>query len=88
MSTSSLELRLKAFRLPSFIAYYAELAERGSKDGWDYIRYLDELAALDQSFAENVRLVTVVGWGGQGKTRLVQRYLSIASDPPKSKRFF
>jgi hypothetical protein len=37
-----LELRLKAFRLPSFLAHYAELAERAAQGGWSHGRYLDE----------------------------------------------
>ena len=60
MSTSSLELRLKAFRLPSFIAYYAELAERGDKDGWDYVRYLDELAALEANDRTDRRITRLL----------------------------
>lgn len=47
MSASSLELRLKAFRLPSFLAHYARLAERAAKGGWSHERYLDELAAIE-----------------------------------------
>lgn len=47
MSTESLELRLKAFRLPSFLAHYAELAEQAAKGGWSHVHYLDELAGLE-----------------------------------------
>ena len=47
MSTETLELRLKAFRLPSFLAHYASLAEQAGKGGWSHTHYLDELAALE-----------------------------------------
>ena len=47
MSTESLELRLKAFRLPSFLAHYESLAERGQKETWKHIQYLEELSALE-----------------------------------------
>ena len=47
MNTETLELRLKAFRLPSFLAHYAPLAEQAAKDGWSHTHYLDELAAVE-----------------------------------------
>ena len=47
MSASTLELRLKAFHLPSFLAHYATLAERGAKGGWSHVHYLEELAAIE-----------------------------------------
>lgn len=45
MSGATLELRLKAFRLPSFVAHYASLAEQAAQGGWSHLQYLDELAA-------------------------------------------
>lgn len=47
MRTESLELRLRAFRLPSFLAHYAPLAEQAAEGGWGHVQYLDELAALE-----------------------------------------
>lgn len=47
MSAPTLELRLKAFHLPSFLAHYATLAERGAKGGWSHVHYLEELAAVE-----------------------------------------
>lgn len=47
MSAEALELRLRGFRLPSFIAHYAGLAEQAAREGWSHVRYLDELAALE-----------------------------------------
>lgn len=47
MSTPTLELRLKAFHLPSFSAHYTTLAEHAAKGGWSHVHYLDELAAVE-----------------------------------------
>ena len=47
MSTQTLELRLKGFRLPSFLAHYAPLAEQAAQGGWSQVHYLDELAAVE-----------------------------------------
>lgn len=47
MNTSSLELRLKAFHLPTFVTYYDELAERAQKESWKPVRYLEELCSLE-----------------------------------------
>ncbi len=47
MRTESLELRLRAFRLPSFLAHYAPLAEQAAQGGRGHVQYLDELAALE-----------------------------------------
>ncbi len=46
MSTETLELQLKAFRLPSFLAHYAPLADQAAKGGWSHTHYLDELMEL------------------------------------------
>ena len=47
MNAPSLQLRLKALRLPSFAAHYATLAEQAAKGGWSHTKYLDELAAVE-----------------------------------------
>ena len=47
MSIETLDLRLKAFRLPSFVAHYGGLADLATKGGWSHVRYLDELAAIE-----------------------------------------
>ena len=47
MSTETLDLRLKAFRLPAFLSHYAPLADQAAQGGWSHIHYLDELAALE-----------------------------------------
>ena len=43
----TLELRLKALRLPSFLEQYIELAERAAAEGWSYVRYLAELVSRE-----------------------------------------
>lgn len=60
MSTQTLELRLKAFRLPSFLAHYAELAEQAAKGGWSHVHYLDELAAMEAVERTERRIVRLL----------------------------
>lgn len=43
----TLQLRLKAMHLPSFLENYVELAERGTAESWSHTRYLTELVALE-----------------------------------------
>ncbi len=43
----TLELRLKALRLPSFLEQYIELAERAAAEGWSHVRYLAELVTQE-----------------------------------------
>ena len=43
----TLELRLKALRLPSFLEQYLELAERAAAEGWSHVRYLAELVTQE-----------------------------------------
>ena len=43
----TLQLRLKAMHLPSFLENYVELAERGTAESWSHVRYLTELVALE-----------------------------------------
>lgn len=56
----ALELRLKAFHLPSFLAHYAPLAERAAAGGWDHVRYLDELAHLEANERADRRLARLL----------------------------
>jgi DNA replication protein DnaC len=43
----TLELRLRALRLPSFLEQYLELAERAGAEGWNHVRYLAELVTQE-----------------------------------------
>ncbi len=56
MTESTLTLRLKAFRLPSFLGNYQDLAERAKKQGWSHVRYLDELANIEAQDRKDRRI--------------------------------
>ena len=43
----TLQLRLKAMHLPSFLEHYLGLAERAAAEGWSHVRYLTELVTLE-----------------------------------------
>ncbi len=45
-----------------------------------FVGRIDELAAIERQFADGARLVTLVGPGGAGKTRLAWRYLETRLD--------
>jgi DNA replication protein DnaC len=47
VADETLQLRLKALHLPSFLEHYAELAQRAATEGWNHIRYLTELVTLE-----------------------------------------
>jgi DNA replication protein DnaC len=56
----TLELRLKALRLPSFLAHYIELAERASAEGWTPVRYVAELVMLEASERADRRITRLL----------------------------
>lgn len=60
MNASPLEMRLKAFRLPSFTTYYDEFAERARAADWDHVRYLAELAAIEASDRADRRMTRLL----------------------------
>jgi DNA replication protein DnaC len=43
----TLQLRLKAMHLPSFLEHYVELGQRAAAEGWSHVRYLTELVTLE-----------------------------------------
>jgi DNA replication protein DnaC len=43
----SLPVSLRALRLPSFVAYHDEVAQRAEKEGWSFTQYLSHLAELE-----------------------------------------
>ena len=47
MRSETLEIRLKAFHLPSFLANYQGTATKAEKAGFGYVRYLETLAELE-----------------------------------------
>ena len=56
----TLELRLKALHLPSFLAHYVELAERAAAEGWSHVRYLAELVTLEAEERANRRITRLL----------------------------
>jgi DNA replication protein DnaC len=49
-------MRLKAFRLPSFLANYMELARKAEKSGWTHLAYLEALAELEAQDRQDRRV--------------------------------
>jgi DNA replication protein DnaC len=60
MNSDTLELRLKAFRLPAFLAYYDELAQRARDADWSHVQYLHELAAVEAQERGDRRLTRLL----------------------------
>lgn len=56
----TLELRLKALRLGSFLAHYATLAERAAAEGWSHLPYLAELVTLEATERSDRRIVRLL----------------------------
>ncbi|MFQ5853452.1 MAG: IS21-like element helper ATPase IstB [Candidatus Binatia bacterium] len=56
MRSQTLELRFKAFRLPSFLANYAEVAKKAERAGWGHLQYLEALAELEAEDRRNRRI--------------------------------
>ena len=56
----TLELRLKALRLPSFLAHYLALAERGATEGWSHVRYLAEIVTLEANERADRRITRLL----------------------------
>lgn len=56
MRSEALEIRLKAFRLPSFLANYVEVAKRAEKAGWVPVQYLESLSELESQDRQNRRV--------------------------------
>ena len=56
----TMELRLKALRLPSFLAHYLSLAERAAAEGWGHARYLAELVMLEASERADRRITRLL----------------------------
>lgn len=54
----TLELRLKALRLPSFLEQYLEVAERATVEGWSHVRYLAELVTEEAADRAEPQLST------------------------------
>ncbi len=46
-SGDGLDMKLRSLRLPSFVAHHEEVSKRAEKGGWQFDRYLDELAEIE-----------------------------------------
>ena len=56
----TLELRLRALHLPSFVEQYIELAERAATEGWGHVRYLAELVTLEATDRTDRRITRLL----------------------------
>ena len=56
----TLQLRLKAMHLPSFLEHHVELAHRAAAEGWSHVRYLVELVALEASERSDRRMTRLL----------------------------
>ena len=56
VSQQSLDMMLKALRLPSFHAHYEETAITSERQGWTFSRYLHQLCELELSERERRRV--------------------------------
>src|SRR5207302_8152887 len=57
---ATLELRLKAMHLPSFLEHYLELAQRAAVEGWSHVRYLTELVTLEANDRADRRMTRLL----------------------------
>lgn len=56
MKNDALEIRLKAFHLPSFVANYREQATKAESSGWRHVQYLETLAEIEADDRQNRRV--------------------------------
>ena len=56
MKSEALEICLKAFHLPSFLANYQDQAKKAEKAGWGHVHYLETLAELEADDRQNRRV--------------------------------
>jgi DNA replication protein DnaC len=56
----TMQLRLKAMHLPSFLEHYVELAQRAAAEGWNHVRYLTELVTLEANDRADRRMTRLL----------------------------
>jgi len=56
----TLQLRLKAMHLTSFLEHYLELAQRAAAEGWSHVRYLTELVTLEANDRADRRMTRLL----------------------------
>jgi DNA replication protein DnaC len=60
ITDETLQLRLKAMHLPSFLEHYLELGERAASEGWSHVRYLTELVTLEANARADRRMTRLL----------------------------
>jgi DNA replication protein DnaC len=60
MRNEALDLRLKAFRLPSFLESYADTAHTAQKEGWGHVQYLETLSELEAEDRQGRRVMRLL----------------------------
>jgi DNA replication protein DnaC len=60
----SLEMSLRALKLPAFVAYQRQVAEQAEKGGWSFSQYLGHLVELELSERRTRRLERLLGRSG------------------------
>jgi len=56
----TLQLRLKALHLSSFLEHYVALAQRATAEGWSHVRYLAELVTLEANERADRRMTRLL----------------------------
>ncbi len=46
-AAEGVDIKLRALKLPSFVAHHSEVGRQAEKGGWSFDRYLDELAEIE-----------------------------------------
>ena len=46
-TSESLPTLLRALKLPAFLTYHAEVAEKAEREGWSFVQYLQHLVTLE-----------------------------------------
>jgi len=59
-SDETLQLRLKALHLHSFLEHYVELALRAAAEGWNPVRYLTELVTIEANDRADRRMTRLL----------------------------
>jgi len=60
VTEETLQLRLRAMHLPSFLEHYVELAQRAGAEGWSPVRYLTELVTLEANDRADRRMTRLL----------------------------
>lgn len=60
VTEETLQLRLRAMHLPSFLEHYVELAQRAGAEGWSPVQYLTELVTLEANDRADRRMTRLL----------------------------